>query len=72
MNNLTLYIDCQKNHYEVDLLENSTFKPIPCSSWIKNNIQHKQPKQKVNRKDLIHSTEKENFTAQIKLSFKFF
>ena len=34
-----LYFDCQANHYEVDLLGKSTFKPIPYSSWIKNNTQ---------------------------------
>ena len=32
-----LYLDCQNNHYEVDLLGTSTFKPIPYSQWIKNN-----------------------------------
>ena len=26
-----LYLDCQNNHYEVDLLGTSKFKPIPCS-----------------------------------------
>ena len=26
-----LYLDCQNNHYEVDLLGTSTFKPIPYS-----------------------------------------
>ena len=26
-----LYLDCQINHYEVDLLGTSTFKPIPYS-----------------------------------------
>ena len=36
-----LYLDFQNNHYEVDLLGNSTFKQIPYSSWIKNNIQQK-------------------------------
>ena len=32
INNLQLfllYFECQNNHYEVDLLGNSTFKPIP-------------------------------------------
>ena len=24
-----LYLDCQNNHYQVDLLSTSTFKPIP-------------------------------------------
>ena len=32
-----LYRNCQKNHYEVDLLGTSNFKPIPYSQWIKNN-----------------------------------
>ena len=42
INNLqpfTLYLDCQNNHYEVDLLGTSTFKPIPYSQWIKNKTQ---------------------------------
>ena len=30
-----LYLDCQNNHKEVDLLGTSTFKPIPYSLWIK-------------------------------------
>ena len=32
LNNLQpfpLYVDCQNNHYEIDLLGTSTFKPIP-------------------------------------------
>ena len=36
-----LYLDCQKNHYEVDVLGKSTFKTIPYSSSIKNNTQQK-------------------------------
>ena len=32
-----LYLDCQNSHYEVDLLGNSLFKPIPYSSRIKNH-----------------------------------
>ena len=32
-----LNLDCQNNHYELDLLGKFTFKPIPYSSWIKNN-----------------------------------
>ena len=32
-----LYLDHQNNHYEVDLLGISTFKPISYSSWIKNS-----------------------------------
>ena len=39
-----LYLDCQNNHYEVDLLGTSTFKPIPYSQWIKNNTQQKKNK----------------------------
>ena len=38
-----LYLDCQNNHYEVDLQGTSTFKPIPSSQWIKNNTQKKKP-----------------------------
>ena len=40
INNLqhfSLYLDCQNNHFEVDLLTTSTLKPIPYSHWIKNN-----------------------------------
>ena len=29
-----LFLDCQSNHYEVDLLGKCTFKPIPYFSWI--------------------------------------
>ena len=32
-----LYLDCQNNHYEVDLSGNSLFTPIPFSSCIKNH-----------------------------------
>ena len=39
-----LYLDFQNNHYEVDLLGTSTFKPIPYSQWIKNNTQQKTNK----------------------------
>ena len=39
-----LYLDCQNNHYEVDLLGTSTFTPIPYSQWIKNNTQQKKIK----------------------------
>ena len=45
INNLQLfplYLDCQNNHYEVNLLGTSTFKPIPYSQWIKNNTQQKK------------------------------
>ena len=36
LHNFPLYLGCQHNHYEVDLLGNSTFKPTPYSSWIRN------------------------------------
>ena len=42
-----LYLECQVNHYEVDVLEKSTVKPISYSSWIKNNTQQKSPNQKL-------------------------
>ena len=40
-----LCLDCQNNHYEVDLLGTSTFKPIPYSHWIKNNTQQNNKRQ---------------------------
>ena len=49
INNLQYFplnLDCQNNHYELDLLGNSTSKPISYSSWIKNNTQQKPLKQK--------------------------
>ena len=63
-----LYLDCQNNHYEVDLLGKSTFKPIPYSSWIKNNTQQKPVKKKLYSKDLFPLIEKENLTIKIILS----
>ena len=45
-----LYLDCQNNHYEVNLLGTSTFKPIPYSQWIKNNTQQKRVKQHSHKK----------------------
>ena len=71
MNNLqhfSLYLDCQNNHYEVDLLGTSTFKPIPFSYWIKNNTQQKRLKQQPHKKDLVPLIEKENLTHNINLS----
>ena len=50
-----LYLDCQNNHYEVDLLGTSTFKPIPYSQWIKNNTQQKRIKQHPPKKDHFHT-----------------
>ena len=52
-----LYLECQNNHYEVDLLGTSTFKPIPYLHWIKNNTQQKRIKQQPHEKkpfSLIH------------------
>ena len=45
------YLDCQNNHYEVDLLGKSTFKPIPYSSWFKNNTQQKPIRQQSYKTD---------------------
>ena len=63
-----LYLDCQNNHYEVDLLGTSTFKPIPYSHWIKNNTQQKRTKQHQTKKDHFPLIEKENLTDKINLS----
>ena len=63
-----LYLDCQNNHYEVDLLGTSTFKPIPYSQWIKNNTQQKRIKQYSHKKDPFPLIEKENLTDKINLS----
>ena len=48
-----LYLDCQNNHYEVDLLGTSTFKPIPYSQWIKDNTQQKRIKHHSHKKDFF-------------------
>ena len=61
-----LYLDCQNNHYEVDLLGTSTFKPIPYSQWIKNNTQQERIKQQPHKKDLFPLIE--NLTDKINLS----
>ena len=63
-----LLLDCQNNHYEVDLLSTSTIKPIPCSHWIKINTQQKQIKQEPHKKDLFPLIEKEKITEIINLS----
>ena len=65
---IKLDLDCQNNHYEIDLLGNSTFKPIPYSSWIKNNTKHKPLRRKIYRTDLLPLIEKENLTDNINLS----
>ena len=70
-----LFLDCQNNQYEVGILENSTFKPIPYSSWIKNNKQQKPLKQKMYRtklfplRDKFIRTSKYRFKIHNKLSF---
>ena len=63
-----LYLDCQNNHYEVDLLGTSTFKPIPYSQWIKNNTQQKIIKHHSHKKDFFPLIEKESLTDKINLS----
>ena len=63
-----LYLDCQNNDYEVDLLSTSTFKPIPYSQWIKNNTQQKKIKQQPHKNNLFLLIEKQNLTDKIKLS----
>ena len=63
-----LFLGCQNNHYQVDLLENSTFKPIPYSAWIKNSTQQKPIRQKVFRTDPFLWVEKVNLTKYLGLS----
>ena len=63
-----LYLDCQNNHDEVDLLGTTTFKPIPYSHWIKNNTQQKRIKQQTHKKHPFPSIEKKNLTDTINLS----
>ena len=62
------YLDCQNNHYEVDLRGTSTFKPIPYSQWIKNNTQQKRIINHSHKKDFFPLIEKENLTDKINLS----
>ena len=69
LQNFALYLDCQINHYEVDLLGTSTFKPIPYSHWIKNNTQQKKTiKKQPHKKDTFPLIEKENLIDEINLS----
>ena len=63
-----IYLDCQNNHYEVDLIGTSTFKPIPHSQWIEDNTQQKKVKQQSHKKDLFPLIEKENVTDKTNLS----
>ena len=60
-----LYPDCPN---KVDLLGTTTFKPIPYSSWIKNNTRQKPLKQKLYKKDLFPLKEKENLADNMSLS----
>ena len=62
-----LYSNCQNNHYEVDLLGTSTFKPIPYSHWIKNITQQKTIKQQPHKKKHLSNDRKENLTDKINL-----
>ena len=63
-----LYLDCQNNHYEVDLLSTSKFMTVPYSHWIKNNTQKNRIKQQQNKKDPFPLIEKENLTDTINSS----
>ena len=63
-----LNLDCQNNHYEIDLLGTSTLKPIPYSLWIKNYTQQKTIKQQPHKKDTFPLIEKENLTDKINIS----
>ena len=63
-----LYLDCQNNHYEIDLIGTSTFKPIPYSHWIKHNTPQKTSKQQPHKKDTFPVLEKENLDDKINLS----
>ena len=54
-----LYLDCQNNHYEVDLLGTSTFKPSTGTSKSNNNR---------GKKNLFSLIEKEKLTDKINLS----
>ena len=56
INNLhfPIYLECQNNHSEVDLLGTSTFKPSPHSHWIKNNTQQKTIKEQPHKKTPFH------------------
>ena len=62
-----LYLDRQNNHYEVDLLSTSTFKPIPYSHLIKNNTQQKRIKQQLHKKDPFPLIQKKYITDTINL-----
>ena len=63
----------QNNHYEVDLLSTSTFKPIAYSHWIEKYSQQKRIKQHHNphKKDPFPLVEKEKLTDTKNLSGPF-
>ena len=58
LHHFPLYLDCQNNYYEVDLLGTSKFKLIPCSHWIKINTQQMKIKQQPHKKDPLPLIEK--------------
>ena len=68
LQHIQLHLGCPNNQYEVDFLGTSTFKPIPCSHWIKNNTQQKTIKQQPHKKDTFPLIEKENLADKINLS----
>ena len=68
LQHFALYLDCQNSYYEIYSLGKSTFKPIPYSSWIKNNTQQKPVKQKLYKKRSIPFIRKKNLTDNINLS----
>ena len=68
LQNFPIYLGCQNNHYEDDLLSTSTFKPIPYSHWIKNNTRQERIKQQPHNKAPFLLLEKENTTDTINLS----
>ena len=68
LQNFPLYLDYQNNHYEVDLLGKSTFKPFPYSHWIKKNTQQKTNKQQPHKKNTFLLIEMENLTDKENVS----
>ena len=58
-----VFLDCQNNHYEVDLLRNSTFKRISYSSWIKNNTEQNPSNKKCTLIEVKNLTDKLNLSG---------
>ena len=56
-----LYLDCQSNHYEVDLLGTSTFKTISYSHWIKKQYPTKNNQTKTTQKRNLPIDRKRKF-----------